>query len=240
MTESLSLRDIYLFAHLSDQLLAEIGAALRPRELQSGEVLFNVGDPGDELYVVESGQIAIYSPDAAAAGQEKPIRVFERAAVLGEMTLIDRKPRSVSARALCPTRLLALGADDFRRFVGRSPELALAVMAGLSDRIRYTTDFLNEVRGWITRLKDGQYDRAAAAAGGVPHGDETLTTLAAEFAEMALQVQQREAALRREISELKIEIDNVRRAGEVQRITQSENFKALKEKARRLRAERDD
>src|SRR5689334_20593163 len=141
---SKSLQNNYLFSYLSADRMKEVESLLKPRDLKAGETLFNMGDPGDELYIVAEGEVAIYAPDSSKAGQEKPIRMFEVGDALGEMALIDNKPRSLSARAVKPSRVLGLRIEDFRRLIGEEPDMALSVMTGLSDRIRYTTEFLNE------------------------------------------------------------------------------------------------
>jgi len=254
MTGPISLRKIYLFDHLSDERLDEIETVLRSRGLAEGEILFNLGDPGDELYIVTEGQIAIYAPSPDDPAQGDPIRIFKREEAMGEMALIDHKPRSLSARALEPSRVLALGEADFRRFVADDTELAFAVMNGLSDRIRYTTQFLNEVRLWVGRVTQGDYSEAqffdevqdwvkTAGQGdepGVRYQDETLLTLAAEFAQMAAQVKQREDKLREEIAQLKIVIDQTQREEEVKGIVESDFFQDLKARARQIREEADE
>ena len=71
MTHPISLRNVYLFSHLSDERLAEIEAALESRDLKAGEELFNMGDSGDELFVVADGDFHV--ADLAAfrhAGEE--------------------------------------------------------------------------------------------------------------------------------------------------------------------------
>jgi CRP-like cAMP-binding protein len=261
MTDSLtSLRKNYLFSHLSDQRLKEAEASMKARQLQAGEVLFNMGDPGDELYVVAEGKIAIYAPDKESPGREKPIRIFEQDEALGEMAVIERKPRSLSARAVEPSRVLAFGVDAFRKLIQDEPEMAFAVMKDLSDRIRYTTNFLNEVRTWVGRVTNGDYsenanfadevrgwmnniaqgDHESAEKAAAAYRDETLSTLAAEFAQMAAQVKQREDALRQEIVELQIQIDEEKRKLDLSRVKAAMNLDAIKEQAARLRSERDD
>jgi CRP-like cAMP-binding protein len=260
MTSALTLRKIYMFTHLSDERLAEVEAVLKPRELKAGEVLFNMDDPGDELYIVESGQIAIYAPDATSPGNEKAIRIFDQNDALGEMALIDRKPRSLSARALKPSLIKALGLADFQRFVQEDPAFSMSLMEGLSDRIRYTTDFLAEVKTWVGRVSSGEYNDPAfvgqvrkwmqnIADGNYEqhhmgdgessnhYTDETLSALAAEFATMTAKVQQREEELKQQISELKIAIDNSRREEEVKRVTQTKNFEDLRARAKAMREE---
>jgi hypothetical protein len=65
--------------------------------------------------------------------------------------------------------------------------------------------------------------------------DQTLASLAAECAQMAARVQQREEVLRREVAQLRIEIDENKRKKDVERIIGSEYYKSLKEKAAALR-----
>lgn len=234
MAKQVALKDVAIFAHLSRQSLAEVEAALQPRRLAAGEILFNQGDPGDELIVVAEGGVAIFVPVADTPGGGQPIRIFHPGEVLGEMALIDQKPRSVSARADGETLILTLNGENFRRILGQNPDLALAVMSSLSDRIRYTTDFLGEVRGWVRRMAEGNYQVSDPAEGG-GYQDKTLASLAAEFAQMAAQVQQREETLRKEVAQLRIEIDEVKRRQEAERIMGSEYYRNLKERARVLR-----
>lgn len=232
------LRKVTLFSKLPDQLLAEVQASLKARRLQAGEVLFNQGDPGEELIIVEDGAIAIYVPASKDAKAGQAIRVFQTGELLGEMAVIDQKPRSASARAEKETTILTLNKDDFHRILKQSQETTLAVMTGLNDRIRYTTDFLGEVSEWVQRIAAGNY-QANALVDSQKYEDKTLAALAQEFARMAANVQEREETLRREVAQLRIEIDESKRKQDAEQIMQSDYYKALKEKARLLRQQKD-
>jgi CRP-like cAMP-binding protein len=256
MIEPSELKKAFLFNRLSDETLATVAATLEVRQFADGEVLFHKGDLGDEMFIVEEGSVAIYEPSKDQPGKERPMRIFRAGETLGEMALIDFQPRTLSARAMQPTQVLVLKGDDFRRLLS-NPIMAVAVMGSLNDRIRYTTEFLNEVREWMGRMASGQYEAARffsdmqdwvkqvaegeygqpVEAGGRYH-DKTLATLAAEFARMATQVRQREDALRQEIAQLKIEIDDVKRKREVAEIVESDYFQALKTQAEELRRKR--
>lgn len=235
-----SLKESPLFGRLSEQELEQLNDALHLRHLTAGEILFNQGDVGDELFIVKAGKLALYAPQPGVPAAGQTIRIFQPGSLLGEMALIDRRPRSLSARAEEPTTLLALHEHDFRRMITQSPELALAVMAGLSERIRYTTDFLTEVRSWVRRISDGNYQDAGLASHTEKFKDESLAALAAEFAQMATQVKEREDQLRREVQMLRIEIDETKRKKDVAEITGSDYYRQLKEKARKMRQEQDD
>jgi CRP-like cAMP-binding protein len=246
-----------MFSRLSDETLAQLAAALEGQELEDGEVLFHKGDPGDEMFIVQEGSVAIFEPSEDKPGRERPLRIFRAGETFGEMALIDFQPRTLSARAMQPTVALVLKGDDFRRLL-RDHEMSLAVMASLNDRIRYTTDFLGEVRDWVGRMATGQYETSqffsdmqewvkqlaegeyeGAGELGARYRDRTIATLAAEFARMATQVRQREDALRQEIAQLKIEIDEVKRKRQVDEITESDYFQDIAARARDLRRKRD-
>jgi len=234
MNKPLSLKEISLFSQLSDHALAELAGCLRPRQLAAGEVLFHQGEPGDELIIVQEGEIAIYVPIEDAEGGGQSIRIFQAGEVLGEMALIDHRPRSLSARAEQPGQILALRGDDFRRLLDQNADMTHAVMAGLSERIRYTTDFLGEVHIWVQRIAEGNYQPGSDLESS-SYKDPSLVVLAAEFARMASLVKQREDTLRQEVIQLRIEIDQTKRRQEAERIMGSDYYKSLKQKAESLR-----
>ena len=235
--EQFSLTKIAYFRHLSGATLQQIENVLQARHLAAGQVLFNYGDPGDELIIVKSGQVAIYMPEPANPAAGQPIRIFQPGPVLGELALIDRQPRSASARALGSTTVLTLHAATFLQLLAQDPNLVQSVMVGMTDRIRYTTDFLNEVRRWVGKLSIGDYQ--ALAGGAQTYQDDSMASLAAEFTQMASRVQQREEDLRRQVAELKVEIDETRRKKEVQEIVGSDYYVQLKEKIKLLRQPED-
>lgn len=257
MVEADALRGVYLFGRLPEETLNRMAAVLGRRSYGQGEILFHKGDPGDEMYIVEEGAVAIFEPGEAEPGEERPLRIFRAGGTLGEMALIDREPRTLSARAVQPTRVLVLKGSDFGHLV-RDPAMAMAIMASLNDRIRYTTDFLSEVRQWVGRMASGQYETAQffsdmqswvrqVATGeyeadvevASQYRDPTLATLAAEFARMATNVRQREEELRQEIAQLQIEIDQGKRKKQVEEITESDFFQDIKARARDLRSKRE-
>ena len=236
MTGKIALKDVVLFSKLSDKALEEVQSTLKSRRLSKGEIIFNQGDPGNELIIVEEGVVSIFMPIEGIREDIQPIRLFTPGQMLGEMALIDQKPRSASARAEEPGKILTLNGEDFDRLLRESPEMALSVMSGLSDRIRYTTDFLGEVSGWIQRIAEGDY-KTTETLQNKQYKDQNLASLAAEFAQMSARVQEREETLRREVAKLRIEIDEAKRKRDSSRIMSSDYYKQLKEKAKQMRAQ---
>jgi CRP-like cAMP-binding protein len=235
----IALNQIALFAQLPAEALAELERLLQPRTLAAGEVLFNQGDPGSELIIVQEGQLAIYAPEPGEPAKGQPIRVFTSGGMLGEMALVDQQPRSLSARAETAATILALRREDFQRLVAENPKMSAALMGGLSERIRYTTDFLGEVRQWVQRITEGNYQAGMPIEDSGKYKDPTLATLAAEFSAMAAQVKQREDTLKQEVAMLRIEIDEKRRKEEASQIMDSEYYRSLKEKVRSMRQKKE-
>lgn len=235
------LSEISFFKGLPEKLLSTINASLRSRELTTGEVIFNMGDPGDEMLIVKKGKISIYTPNPGAPESGKPIRLFEPGQFLGEMAIVDQKPRSLSARAEEPSTILCLDGQTFRELIATHPEIASNAMSGLSDRVRYTTDFLNQVRKWVQRITEGNYSAGQfnqevdSWMKSNNSADKSLITLAAEFAEMVMQVKKREQALQEQIEQLKIEIDQTKRKEEVQQIIGSDYYQNLRARVKKLR-----
>jgi CRP-like cAMP-binding protein len=234
MDAQFALKNVTMFSQLSPEALAEVTAALKPRELSTGEILFRQGDAGDELIIVKEGGVAIFVPVEGTPGGGQAIRIFQPGELLGEMALIDRKPRSASARAEQPSKILTLNGEDFQRILGQHPEMALSVMSGLNERIRYTTDFLGEVRAWVRRVAEGNYQTSGLVESS-KFEDKNMATLAAEFAQMAARVQEREEVLKKEVIALRIEIDVAKRKQDAEKIMGSDYYKNLKERARLMR-----
>ncbi|MEM7333859.1 MAG: Crp/Fnr family transcriptional regulator [Chloroflexota bacterium] len=132
------LKNIALFAELSEQQLNRIAQDTMTRRYKQGEVIFREGDPGQVLYIIQSGQIRIFVN--GMDGSETSVILFGRPGELfGELSIIDGLPRSATAVALEPTVLLILGRESFRRHMRQMPQLAMNFMQVLSKRVRYNT-----------------------------------------------------------------------------------------------------
>ena len=91
-------------------LLADGADSLRDAmeivRLSDGEVLFQRGEPGEAFYVIESGEVRIFTRDDD--GSELTLNTLAAGEAFGELALVDKRPRSASAAALGPTVLRCL------------------------------------------------------------------------------------------------------------------------------------
>jgi putative ABC transport system ATP-binding protein len=98
-------------------------------ELAAGEVVFNQGDRGELVYVVEEGAIEIVR--IRDDGTEERVNEIDPGSYFGEFSPMFGLPRSATARALRPTVVTGYGLRDFRdRFQVLRPR---AVLAGGAD-----------------------------------------------------------------------------------------------------------
>ena len=95
MVDPALLRSIPLFTSLADQDLEPLMGDLRRHRYARGQMVFASGDPGDNLYIVESGRVKLVltSPD----GRESILDLLGPADFFGELALMDGEPRSADA-----------------------------------------------------------------------------------------------------------------------------------------------
>lgn len=106
-----------------------------PVRLAPGDILFNAGEPADSMYVVLEGAL-----DITVGG--KVVEQSKRGAIIGEMALIDRSPRSATVVAVENCSLARVDERRFNRVIQQNPFFALHVMKVLADRIRHLSQLL--------------------------------------------------------------------------------------------------
>jgi CRP/FNR family cyclic AMP-dependent transcriptional regulator len=133
------LRNVSLFSRLSDQELEVLADSLRKRTFAKGMIIFHKDSPGQSLYIVQSGKVRIFI--LSEAGQEISVRVYGCGEVFGELSMLDGLPRSAGAIAMEKTLVLTLHRDNFLALLERYPRMAPGIIATLSGRVRYTTEY---------------------------------------------------------------------------------------------------
>ncbi len=109
-------------------------------QIGAGQPVFKVGDPGDRMYVLMTGEADIVVGNV----------VVERAgpgALLGELALVDATPRTATVMAITDCSLLPIDVKRFRFLVQETPNFALHVMKVIAERLRRMDRRLLEVQG---------------------------------------------------------------------------------------------
>ncbi len=105
----------------------------KQHSLKSGECIFNEGDTGAEMYVVQSGRVRIY---LKTQKQIITLATLKKGDFFGEMALLEELPRSASAEAVGEVALISLSKSDFKFLIQQHPDIAMKVLAKFSTRLR--------------------------------------------------------------------------------------------------------
>ncbi len=139
-----ALRRCVLFSRVDNETMARCVDSLRSRRYRRNETIFHQGDPGDSLYVIQSGAVKIVLPDPE--GEEGAIIATLGAGdFFGELALLDGEEHSATAIALEPAEALVLRRETFDRLVDEDPNLRRALFAGLVGELRRLTFHVGEL-----------------------------------------------------------------------------------------------
>jgi CRP-like cAMP-binding protein len=133
-TES-HLRGLKLLDGMSSVQLEDISHRLKPVRFRQHEVIIQEGEPGGEMFFIESGQVQVLRGFGA-----NTLVLAEMGAgdLFGEMALLTGKPRTATVMALSDVNLWAMSQADFDEVVNTYPHLALALGRLLSERLSDT------------------------------------------------------------------------------------------------------
>ena len=109
---------------------------------QDGDAIFEEGDIGKDLYIVQKGKVRI----TKKIGNSKiEIAEFEKGDFFGDMSLLQSIPRYASAHANGPTKVLILQPAGFLLKIRRDPTFAFEMLQQMSLRIKVSNDRLVEL-----------------------------------------------------------------------------------------------
>jgi len=164
-----SLAAIPFFGGLEPDALDRLAATMRTRRFRRGEVIFHIGDPGDALFVIVSGDVKISLP--SETGDEAILATLREGDVFGELALLDGAPRSASATALTATETVVLPRDRFRELIATEAGVRDALLASIAGELRRLTMHVEELHFLdITGRLAAQLVRLARE-GGTPTAD---------------------------------------------------------------------
>src|SRR5688572_19228828 len=133
---------IHLFTGIAPEGLRQLAAIAREASYRLGDVVFEEGSSGGELYLILDGRVRI-SRNVSGMGEEA-LAVLGPGDAFGEMSLIDDFPRSADARVHEKCRLLVLDKDALEDLLFLQKDLAYEILWNfvkiLSSRLRETND----------------------------------------------------------------------------------------------------
>jgi len=105
------------------------GAGVPARDFKAGDVIFRQGDPAQELFIIQSGEVEIRLGN-------RVLETLPQYSIFGEMALIDNAPRSATAIAASDAKLVPVSEKQFLFLISNTPYFALNVMRIMARRLR--------------------------------------------------------------------------------------------------------
>lgn len=136
------LRRSEIFLGLSDEALNKIvnDVPCAARIFQAGEMVFDIGDPARELFIIEDGQVDLIITQPLPERQTRikaTIDTVWTGGTFGWSSLIPPYTYTLSARCMAATRVLALNGRELVRFFDREPVIGYEVMKALNQIISF-------------------------------------------------------------------------------------------------------
>ena len=137
------LRQSPLFSGVDEDSAAVLEDSMAASTLTRGDVLFNEGDTGNQLYVVIEGKIKLGR--TSADGRENLLAILGPGQMFGELSFFDPGPRSATATAVTDVELKSLGHDALSPVLASHPDVALALLHQLAGRLRRTNEVVGDL-----------------------------------------------------------------------------------------------
>lgn len=137
------LKSVPFFNELSKWQLKAVSDIVFERNYEANELIFEEGQPGAALFLILSGRVSV---EIHREKYTANLAILEKGAFFGEMALLDETPRSACARALEPTKAIALYRNDLHRMIDSDPQTACQIYRALArivgDRLRSTNELV--------------------------------------------------------------------------------------------------
>jgi len=129
------LQKVDLFSSFSNADLAVFAESIAEVHCQPGETLLEEGTEGDDFFVLLQGQLIVYKG-------KRILTEILPVDYVGEMAIIDVKPRSATVKACKQCQLLRIPAPLFTGFLASNPQALQAIMKILSQRLRHDNELI--------------------------------------------------------------------------------------------------
>jgi CRP/FNR family cyclic AMP-dependent transcriptional regulator len=168
------LKEMPLFELLDDREREDLAARLEVERFAADTPIFQIGDPGEAVYIISSGEVEIYFRNDT--GEQIILERSGKGDFFGEISFLDGGSRSASVRATTDTEVLRLDRDDLAKFLESRPQAAMPLLAAMGRRLRTTVERLrhtasrnpNEQITESHRLLHKVIDAIAEFAGSIP------------------------------------------------------------------------
>jgi CRP-like cAMP-binding protein len=137
-----------------------------------GQFVFREGEDGDEMYIIQSGQVAIQK---TLRNKKTVLTLLEKGDFFGEMSILERLPRTADAEVIEDSDLITINAQTFGEMIRSNPEIAVRMLRKYSMRMREVSEQME--KQLESRIDGGEFSMPSPDA--LPHQEEVPATVPA-------------------------------------------------------------
>jgi uncharacterized membrane protein len=132
--------EVPIFELLDDMERADLARRMDCQDFKKGDVIFEYGDPGGEIFVLRNGKVEVYVE--TCDGEKIVLAENQRGDVIGELSFIDGGHRTATAIACEDTQMLTMHRDRLLDFIDKHPHAAIDLLTVVGRRLRATDELL--------------------------------------------------------------------------------------------------
>jgi signal transduction histidine kinase len=184
------LKKVPLFAELPEDDLRRLCGLTREVKLAAGEELFAEGSPGDEAYIIREGSLQIVKTSIGRG--EIELAVHGPGVVIGEMALLEDRPRMASVRAVEDSVLVVIHKEQMDHLLSTSLSASHAMFHTILSRLRATESLLrqNEKMAQLGTLAAGVTHELNNPAAAVRRGADQLQSALVDYGQAQSKINQ--------------------------------------------------
>jgi CRP/FNR family cyclic AMP-dependent transcriptional regulator len=142
-----ALKNQPMFKDLNSSELAKMAPLFFEKNYGNNSTLFVEGMTGEILYLIKKGSVNITKK--MANGQEGVLATLKEGEFLGEMSLIDNRPRTATARVAEESTLLVMTKKAFTTLLEKHPDIALKILLVFlkiaNERLRKANELVKQI-----------------------------------------------------------------------------------------------
>ncbi len=132
-------RNIYFFHAMPEESLNKIAALCTEQAYSEGDILFFEDMSGDSFFIILEGELEIWK--RYGTSEAVLLGISTTGQPLGEMALIDNRPRSATVRAKTPVRVYRIQARDFHTLLSTDTAMCLALLKAVTMMVRRSNEY---------------------------------------------------------------------------------------------------
>jgi CRP/FNR family transcriptional regulator, cyclic AMP receptor protein len=156
-----------LFTMLPREVADRLVSQMRWRHIPRQGVLYGPGDAGDKLFIVLQGRLQAFRADSY--GRMRMLQILAPGEMIGELSLVDRAPRTATVAALTDAHVAILDHVSFEQLLEEQPRAAIELVRYFADRLRHANEAIADMALMDVKARVAKMILELAARFGTPH-----------------------------------------------------------------------